>query len=155
MAAFFTQITEQPLSLDAHLAHIADPSAGAEAVFVGRIRNHDPEAHGEVSGIDYSHHPDAATILASIVNKAVVRLDVPASTRIAVSHRVGRLNVGDVALICCVSTPHRQAAFKLCRTLVEDIKAELPIWKQQFEASGRAVWSELHLDEIDPESDSD
>lgn len=65
--------------------------------------------------------------------------------RVAVAHRVGHLVVGDLALVACVSSPHRALAFDVCAELVEAVKRELPIWKQQFEADGRHVWSNLGL----------
>ena len=72
-------------------------------------------------------------------------VDPAGEASVALSHRVGRLNVGEVALVCAVATPHRAEAFALCSALVEAVKAELPIWKHQTEASGRRVWSNLGL----------
>lgn len=145
MAVVFTAVTSGVLDVAAHLAAVEDPRAGAVACFVGRIRNHDPEAAGEVAAIDYTHHPDADRLLGEIVARVLAELDPAGEATVAASHRVGRLEVGDVALVCCVATAHRELAFRLCPALVEAIKAELPIWKQQFEASGRAVWSSLGL----------
>ena len=145
MRVAFTSVTADVLDVAAHHARVDDPRAGAVAAFVGRIRNHDPEASGEVAAIDYTHHPDAGRLLAVIVARVGAQLDPAGAATVAASHRVGRLEVGDVALVCCVATPHRELAFALCPAIVEAIKAELPIWKQQFEASGRAVWSQLGL----------
>jgi len=63
--------------------------------------------------------------------------------RIAVSHRIGELAVGDVALVACVATPHRAQGFDICRTVVERIKVELPVWKKQHTADGTSQWSGL------------
>lgn len=145
MAVVLTAVTGEVLDVAAHLAAVEDERAGAVACFIGRIRNHDPEATGEVAEIDYTHHPDADRLLAEIVARVVAEHDPAGEASVAASHRVGRLGVGDVALVCCVATPHRALAFALCAAVVEAIKAELPIWKQQFESSGRAVWSQLGL----------
>jgi molybdopterin synthase catalytic subunit len=59
---------------------------------------------------------------------------------VAVSHRVGRLRVGDVALVAAVSTAHRAAAFAACARLVDEAKARLPIWKHQVFADGTDEW---------------
>lgn len=145
MAVVSTAVTSEVLDVAAHLEAVEDDRAGAVACFVGRIRNHDPEAAGEVAEIDYTRHPDADRLLGEIVARVVGEFDAAGEATVAASHRVGRLGVGEVALVCCVATPHRALAFALCPAIVEAIKAELPIWKQQFEASGRAVWSQLGL----------
>ena len=95
--------------------------------------------------LDYTYHPDAPAIIGQIAQRAASRLDPSGLTRVAVAHRVGHLEVGDLALVACVSSPHRQLAFALCEELVEDVKRELPIWKNQLEADGRRVWSNLGL----------
>ena len=58
----------------------------------------------------------------------------------AVSHRVGRVAVGDVALVAAVSTAHRREAFDICARLVDEIKHRLPIWKRQLFADGTDEW---------------
>lgn len=146
MPVIHTAVTTDVLDVAAHLALVEDDRCGAVASFVGRIRNHDPEAAGEVAALDYSHHPDAGRMLAEIVARVVTEGDPAGDARVAASHRVGRLEVGDVALVCCVATPHRELAFALCPAIIEAIKADLPIWKHQFESSGRAVWSRLGLE---------
>jgi len=138
-------VTGAPLDADAHLALVRDERAGAVASFFGQSRDHDPEARGEVTGIEYTHHPDAATILHTLVAGAVADLDADGVATVAASHRVGTLAVGDLALVVCVSAPHRALAFALCAEVVERIKAGLPVWKRQFERDGRAVWSGLGL----------
>ncbi len=139
------EVTAEPLDPAAHLALVDSPRTGAVASFVGRVRDHDPEASGEVTGIAYTHHPDAGRLVGEIVGRVVADLDPDGEALVAVSHRVGRLAIGDVALLCVVASPHRELAFRLCPAVVEAIKAELPIWKQQFEASGRTTWSQLGL----------
>lgn len=146
MPVLHTAVSADVIDADALTALVDAPTVGAVACFRGQIRDHDPEAAGEVTGIDYTHHPDAAAILAALVARVAAEFDPAGVARLAAVHRVGRLDVGDLALVVCVGTPHRREAFALCEAVVERVKAELPIWKQQFEADGRAVWSSLGLD---------
>ena len=59
---------------------------------------------------------------------------------VAVSHRIGRLEVGDIAVVIAVASPHRAEAFEVCRAVIETIKAELPVRKRQIEADGTTAW---------------
>lgn len=135
------RISSEPLDVSGHLAFVSRPTAGAVAVFVGQVRSTDPQASGPVAALEYSAHPEAEDTLGRIVDRLVATAraqgDEPA---IAVSHRVGHLLVGEPALIACVSTPHREAAFDLCRKLVEAVKAELPVWKRQIQSDGTSTW---------------
>lgn len=130
-----TAVSAEPLDVAEHLAAVADPRAGAIANFVGVVRDHDPEAAGRVIRLDYQAHPDAGRILGELAARFAGE-----GARIAVSHRIGELGVGDLALVCAVSTAHRADAFERCRALVEAIKAELPVWKRQHTADGDATW---------------
>lgn len=134
-ARITTAVSSAPLDVAAHLAAVADPQAGAIANFVGVVRDHDPEAEGRVIRLDYQAHPDASRILDELATRFAGD-----GARVAVSHRIGELGVGDLALVCAVSTAHRADAFERCRALVEAIKAELPIWKRQHTADGDATW---------------
>jgi molybdopterin synthase catalytic subunit len=59
---------------------------------------------------------------------------------VAVSHRIGALQIGEAALVAAVAADHRQAAFDTCVKLVDAIKARLPVWKHQFFADGTDEW---------------
>lgn len=133
------QVTEQELDVAAHIAAAIDDKMGAQVTFIGQIRNHDPGVPTEVSAIDYSAHPDAETILKTIISE--VQTEFPCL--IAASHRIGHLVVGDIALVVVVSAPHRSQAYEVSRNVVERIKAELPIWKKQHDIAGESHWSGL------------
>ena len=152
MSLVHAAVTTEVLDAPAHAALVSGPHAGALASFTGMIRDHDPEATGVVTGIEYTHHPDADAMLERIVQRVLAERDPDGEASVAVSHRVGHLEVGEVALVCSVATAHRAAAFTLCAEIVEAIKAELPIWKHQTESTGRRVWSQLGLD---PEAGAD
>lgn len=133
--AALARVGSDPLDLAEHLTAVQDPACGAVVTFVGQVRDHDPGASGEVTGIEYSAHPDAQRILTELAQAAEA-----GGARVAVSHRIGALAVGDLALVACVATPHRAQAYELSRELVERIKAELPVWKRQTEVDGRTSW---------------
>ena len=132
-------ISSTPLSLAEHLALVDDPRMGAETSFAGRVRDHDPDAAGTVTALEYTSHPDSERVLAELAGRAAERT----GSLIAVSHRIGRLAVGDLAVVVAVASPHRAEAFVACRAVIEDIKAELPMWKRQIEADGTTAWKGL------------
>lgn len=129
-------ISVEPLDLDAHLAAVDDASVGAVTTFVGRVRDHDPDAATSVVALEYSAHPDAEAALRRIAETAIGET----GAIVAVSHRIGRLAVGDAAVVIAVAAPHRAEAFEVCRAVIETIKSELPVWKRQVEADGTATW---------------
>ena len=129
------EVSGTALDLGAHEAAVADPRAGAVVTFQGVVRDHD---HGrEVTLLEYEGHPSAVDVLREVA--AEIAAD-PAVYAVAVSHRVGVLEIGDVALIAAVSTAHRAAAFAACGRLVDEAKARLPIWKRQVFADGTDEW---------------
>ncbi len=129
-------ISAQPLDLDEHLLAVEDATAGAVTTFVGRVRDHDPDAATAVVALEYTAHPDAEATLRRIA------LDAIGTGRaiVAVSHRIGRLSVGDLAVVIAVASPHRAEAFDVCRAIIETIKTDLPVWKRQVEADGTTTW---------------
>ena len=129
-------ISGEPLDLDAHLLAVDDPRMGAVTTFVGRVRDHDPDASAAVVALEYSAHPDAEQALSRLAASAVGA----GGALVAVSHRVGALAVGDAAVVIAVAAPHRAEAFEVCRALIEAIKTGLPVWKKQVESDGTATW---------------
>jgi molybdopterin synthase catalytic subunit len=128
-------VTTGPLDVAAHERLVARAAAGAVVSFAGVVRDHD-DGRG-VLELEYEGHPLAERILAEVA--AEIAAD-PAVYAVAVSHRVGRLEIGDVALAAAVSTAHRAAAFVACARLVDEVKARLPIWKRQVFADGTEEW---------------
>lgn len=130
------EIVQSGPSVDEVLAAVRHPAAGAVAVFVGVVRDHDGGRDGVVR-LDYSAHPDAADQLAAIAREVA---DMPGVHRVAAVHRQGELAVGDTAVVCAVSAGHRAEAFAGCRTLIEELKARVPIWKKQLFETGSSEW---------------
>lgn len=129
-------VTEATLDLHAHLDAVEDPALGAVTTFIGRVRDNDPDAQTPVVGLEYSAHPDAEATLRRIAEQAGAGI----RTAVAVSHRIGRLDVGDAAVVIAVASGHRAEAFDVCRAVIEDIKRELPVWKRQLESDGSTSW---------------
>jgi molybdopterin synthase catalytic subunit len=134
-ATVTTAVTTDVLDAAAHERAVADQAAGAVVSFCGVVRDHD---HGRsVRELTYEGHPTAAAVLAEVAAEIAADPDVFA---VAVSHRVGPLAIGDVALVAAVSTAHRAAAFAACARLVDEAKRRLPIWKHQIFADGTDEW---------------
>ncbi|MEU6079459.1 molybdenum cofactor biosynthesis protein MoaE [Streptomyces sp. NPDC047108] len=128
-------IRDTPLSVDEVFAAVGEDSAGGIALFVGTVRNHDGGT--DVDALGYSAHPTADAELRRVAEK--VAADFPVRAMAAV-HRVGDLAVGDLAVVVAVACPHRAEAFAACRRLIDDLKAEVPIWKHQQFADGTEEW---------------
>ncbi|MEW1900687.1 MULTISPECIES: molybdenum cofactor biosynthesis protein MoaE [unclassified Streptomyces] len=128
-------IRESPLSVDEVFRAVGDDASGGTTLFVGTVRNHDGGA--DVDGLGYSRHPSAEAELRRVAEKVVANHPVRA---LAAVHRVGDLRVGDIAVVVAVSCPHRAEAFEACRTLIDDLKHEVPIWKHQTFSDGTEEW---------------
>lgn len=128
-------ISSEPLNLAPLMASVSDETCGAVVPFLGLVRNHDNDT--SVSHLTYEAHPDAANHLLEVANR-VAKAHV--GVRIAVVHRVGELAIGDAAVIAAVASAHRKEAFAACIQLIEDLKAEVPIWKHQVFSDGTEEW---------------
>ena len=128
-------VREHALSVDEVLAAVADPRAGGTALFVGTVREQD--GGRAVSGLSYSAHPAVEAMLRAVAERVVA---AHGATALAAVHRVGDLAIGDLAVVVAVSCPHRAEALSACRQLIDDLKAEVPIWKHQTFADGAQEW---------------
>jgi molybdopterin synthase catalytic subunit len=135
MSTVLVSVSAEPLDVAAHEAAVARAAAGASVVFCGVVR--DVDHRRPVVELEYQGHPSAERVLQDIAAEVAADEDVLA---LAVSHRVGVLAVGDVALVAAVATAHRREAFDVCARLVEQVKHRLPIWKRQVFADGSDEW---------------
>lgn len=114
-------VVDHPLSLDALVARVRDPRAGALVTFSGMTR--------DVAFLDYEAYAEMAVAeLERIVRAAAARHVLTAA---AVEHRIGRVALGQASVIVAASSPHRPEAFAAARELIDELKAQLPIWKQE------------------------
>lgn len=136
------RITEVPLSVDRLLGLVLSPVVGGVALFVGVVRDHDQGT--AVVSLDYTQHPTAEQALARCAEQAAADHDVVA---VAVEHRVGHLEVGDLAVVVAVAAVHRGPALAACAQLIDTVKVEVPIWKEQHFTSGEVAWVGLPGDD--------
>lgn len=144
-------LSAEPISVDQAIAAVESDTAGAVVSFSGVVRNHD--GGKPVQRLSYSAHPTAHQVMADVVAQLVAEQaagsggtagepgSAPARpVRIWVAHRIGMLEIGDPALVCAVSAAHRDQAFAVCSELVDRVKAQVPIWKEQFFTDGTVEW---------------
>ena len=130
-------VQEQALSLDALLAEVQDASVGGIATFTGVVRNH---ARGQsIDHLEYEAYAGMAEKQMRAIAEQV-RERWPGA-RIALAHRVGRLEIGEAAVMIAVGTAHRAAAFEACRFAIDELKRTVPIWKKEFAENG-TYWVE-------------
>jgi molybdopterin synthase catalytic subunit len=135
VSAALVALRVEPLSLDEAVAHVKHAGAGAVCVFLGMVRDHsDGRA---VVKLEYEAYP--AMALAEMTRIAEELTSETPEVRLAVLHRTGPLAVGDTAVVCAASAPHRGEAYAACRALIDRVKARVPIWKREHGPEG-AYW---------------
>ena len=120
-------LRETALSVDEALASVRDPSAGGICVFLGTVRDHNEGR--AVDRLEYEAYPAMAVAEMTRIAEEIAA-ELPGS-RLAVIHRTGSLVVGDIAVVCAASAPHRDEAYRACRALIDRVKARAPIWKRE------------------------
>lgn len=135
-AVLLAAVGEAPLDVAEHAALVERAEAGAVVTFAGVVRDHD--GGRSVTGLTYSAHPTAESVVAEVAEAVAARAE--GVRALAVSHRVGELAIGDVALACAVAADHRREAFATCAELVEEVKRLLPVWKHQVFTDGTDEW---------------
>lgn len=130
-------LTEAPLSVEEAQRAVVQERFGAQALFVGTVRS--PNAGEAVRYLHYSAH-------GSMARKVMARLCAEARERhgelhVHLAHRLGEVRPGEASVVIAVGSPHRRAALEACDFLIESLKAQVPIWKEEVTASGR-VWVE-------------
>ncbi|WP_139978260.1 molybdenum cofactor biosynthesis protein MoaE [Nocardioides litoris] len=134
-AVRLVEIRDTPLSVDDVLASLDESVDGGVTLFVGKVRDHD--GGRGVTGLDYSAHPSALDRLREVCAQVAARHDVHGVSAI---HRVGRLGIGDLAVVVGTAAAHRGTAFEASRDLIDTLKAEVPIWKHQVFTDGTDEW---------------
>jgi molybdopterin synthase catalytic subunit len=121
VGALHTRVTTEPLALDPLVQRVRDPRAGAVVTFLGVTR--------EVSELEYEAYFEMAERkLAEIVARAVERHGLCAA---AAEHRIGTVPLSEPSVAVAASAPHRGAAFAGAREIIDEIKAQAPIWKKE------------------------
>ncbi len=131
------QLTREPLDRDALVRAVSHPSVGGIVVFEGVVRDN---ARGkQVRYLEYDVYEEMALEqIRTIITEAQQHWGVE---RVAVAHRFGRLEIGEVSVIIVVASPHRGEAFEACRYIIDTLKRTVPIWKKEVATDGE-TWVE-------------
>lgn len=130
------QLTTTPLDPELLRQAVRDPAAGGFCSFEGWVRNH--HQGRSVARLEY----EAYGLLAEkegnrILNEARERFEI---LHAACIHRTGPIEIGDLAVIICVSSAHRDASFHACRFIIDEVKGRVPIWKKEHLTDGTSGW---------------
>jgi len=126
------RVTEEPLSLEAVVAEVADERAGGIATFTGTVRR---QSRGrEVTYLEYEAYAEMAEdVMAQLAADLEGRHELCA---VAIHHRVGRVEIGEPSVVIAVSAPHRQAALAACKEAIDTLKETVPLWKKEVYEGG-------------------
>ena len=126
------RVREDPLSLDAVVAEVADERAGAVATFTGTVRR---QSRGrEVTRLEYEAYAEMAEdVMARLAADLTDRYEL---CEIAIHHRVGALEIGEASVVIAVSAPHRQDALAACKDAIDRLKETVPLWKKEVYEGG-------------------
>ncbi len=131
MSGRFT-VSKEPLDVGAAVALVSHGGAGAVDVFLGVVRDHNEGR--AVTRLEYEAYEAMAVREMERIG-AKIEADAP-GVRVAASHRTGSRAVGELAVVCAASAPHRAEAFAACRRLIDDLKASVPVWKREWGPDG-------------------
>jgi MoaE-MoaD fusion protein len=134
--ADWIQVTSEPLSERALCESVGDAGAGAVVLFSGVVR--DQTGGRRVKFLEYEAHVSMAEAKMREVAETV-RDRWPAVRRIALVHRIGRLEIGESSVMIAVSSPHRRHAFEACHFAIDRLKDTVPVWKKEYFEDGE-VW---------------
>lgn len=130
------RITADALRAQEAIDFVGDPGAGGTCVFLGTVRDHSQA--GAVTGLRYEAWEELAEKrLREIAAEMFERWP---TKKVALLHRTGDLEIGDVSVVVACSAPHRAEAFEACRHGIERLKEDVPIWKKEALVSGEAHW---------------
>ena len=141
-------ISEVPLPLDQLLSWVGRPDCGGIVLFSGTARDHS-EGRPGVTVLEYeAYEEQVAPRLEALASEA--RMRWPDIGRVAMLHRVGRVEIGESAVVVAVSAPHREEAFAAARFCIDGLKATVPIWKREAWEGGESWGLEAqHIAEAD------
>ena len=149
-------LTQQAIDFPSLTESVRSHNAGAVILFLGTVREFTGAAH--TAWLEYEAFPEMAiAAMRRLEDEARQKFDI---VELAISHRYGRLELGDVAVAVAVSSPHRAQAFDAGRWLIDTLKEYVPIWKKEHYADGATEWLqsdaaakvELTTDAPQPES---
>lgn len=132
-------IVREPIDPRAVEASLRDASCGGVVTFLGVVRERSDDGRA-VHGLSYEAYDEMA--LAEFEAIALETRERFGDVRLAVVHRIGDLEVGDVAVAVCAASAHRAAAFDACEYAIDAVKERAAIWKKERFADGTGEWRE-------------
>jgi molybdopterin synthase catalytic subunit len=132
VSAPLVALRDVPPSIDEAVAHVKHGGAGAVCVFLGIVRDHNDGR--PVVKLEYEAYASMAVAEMTRIAQELA-IEIP-GVKLATLHRTGTLSVGDVAVVCAASAPHRGEAYRACRALIDRVKARVPIWKREHGPDG-------------------
>jgi molybdopterin converting factor subunit 1 len=128
----YVKLVDEPLSLDRCISAVAGPTMGGLVTFTGMVRRHSRGT--TVERLEYEAYGSMAVReMTRLIGE--IEAEVPGA-RLAIEHRVGKLAIGDLAVVIAAAAPHRAEAFTACRAMIDRLKDSVPIWKKEIGEDG-------------------
>jgi molybdopterin synthase catalytic subunit len=141
------QLGSDPIDAATLVRHVRTDSDGAIVTFDGCVRDNSHDRR--TLYLDYESYESMAL---KKLNEIVADIHAKfAIDRVAIAHRLGRLEIGETSVFIAVSAPHRAAAFDACRFAIDTLKRTVPIWKKEYFADG-AIWADGELPPPPPDA---
>jgi molybdopterin synthase catalytic subunit len=132
-------LSDTPLSISDCENAVLTPEAGGSVVFIGTVRNKTQAK--SVKRLEFeAYAPMAISEMHKIAERALAEFSI---SKVAIYHRVGMLDIGDIPVVIAVSAPHRGAAFDACAFCIDTLKQTVPIWKKEIFEDGE-IWVAAH-----------
>jgi molybdopterin synthase catalytic subunit len=126
------RLAAEPLSVEDVVGEVRDDAAGAIATFVGTTRAH--SRGRDVLHLEYEAYEGMAEqVMANLATELTQRHDL---CKVAIHHRIGRVDIGGTSVVIAVSAPHRAAALEACADAIEELKVSVPLWKKETYVGG-------------------
>ena len=133
------EITDKKIEVQKVIDAVRSPDCGAVSVFIGTVRNH--SKNRDVNALEYEVYGKMAEkMIQKIIEEIRSKWEV---NKVAVSHRMGKMEVGEITVAIAVSSPHRKDSIPSCQYAIDRLKEIVPIWKKEY-AVGGASWVEPH-----------
>jgi molybdopterin synthase catalytic subunit len=133
------EITEKKIDVQKVIDSVRSPDCGAVSVFIGMVRNHSRDK--DVNALEYEVYGEMAEkMIEKIIDEIKSKWEVD---KIAVSHRIGKMEVGEITVAIAVSAPHRKDSIPACQYAIDRLKEIVPIWKKEYAVDG-VSWVEPH-----------
>ncbi|HEX8523834.1 MAG TPA: molybdenum cofactor biosynthesis protein MoaE [Tepidisphaeraceae bacterium] len=135
-------ILESPLPTSRALDFVTDPRAGGINIFLGTTREETSTGGKQLLALDYEAYPEMAlSQMKALAQRAREHWPI---LKLALLHRIGRVDLAEPSVVIAVSTPHRKESFEACRFLIDELKKDIAIWKKEVWSDGSGTWVHPH-----------